>query len=60
MFCGRGFAGEGADDVVGLEAGEFEDWDAIGLERAADVGDLLSEISAWRRDWPCSLCIRSR
>ncbi len=44
MLRGRGFAGQGADDVVGLEAGEFEDGDAIGFEGAADVGNLLGKI----------------
>ncbi len=44
MRCGRGFAGESADDIVGLEAGEFEDGDAVGLEGAADVGNLLGKI----------------
>ena len=40
----RGFAGERADQVVGLEAGEFENRDAIGLERAADVRKLLRQV----------------
>ena len=37
-------AGEGADDVVGLEAFVVEDGDAEGLEGAADVGLLLDEV----------------
>ena len=37
-------AGEGADDVVGLEALVVEDGDAEGFERAADVGLLLDEV----------------
>ncbi len=37
-------AGERADDVVGLEALVGEDGDAEGLERAADVGQLLGEV----------------
>jgi hypothetical protein len=37
-------AGEGADDVVGLEALVGEDGDAEGLERAADVGQLLGKV----------------
>ncbi len=44
MLCGRGFAGEGTDYVVGFEAGYFEDWDAVGFEGAADIGDLLGKI----------------
>ena len=48
-------AGEGADDVVGLEALVVEDGDAEGFERAADVGQLLGEVGrASRRGWPCS------
>ena len=41
---GGGFAGEGADDIVGLVAFELEDGNAIGFEGAADVGDLLDEV----------------
>ncbi len=37
-------AGEGADDVVGLEALVGEDGDAEGLERTTDVGELLGEV----------------
>src|SRR5579883_1722982 len=36
--------GDGADDVVGLIAGEFEHRDAHGVEEAADVRDLFGEI----------------
>ena len=39
-----GAAGDGADDVVGFEAGVFEDGDAHGFEHAADVGDLLEQV----------------
>ncbi len=38
-------AGEGADNVVGFEAGELEDGDAHSLDEAADPGDLLGEIA---------------
>ena len=39
-----GFAGEGADQIVGFEAGEFENGDAIRFERAPDIGKLLRQI----------------
>ena len=39
-----GAAGDGADDVVGLEAGVLEDGDAHGFEDAADVGNLVEEV----------------
>ena len=38
------FAGECADDVIGFEAGQLEDGNAIGVEGAPDVGNLLREI----------------
>ena len=41
---GGELAGEGADDVVGLEALVVEDGDAEGFEGAADVGLLLDEV----------------
>ncbi len=44
VLRGRGFPGEGADDVVSLKAGKFEDGDTVGFEGAADVGNLLGEI----------------
>ncbi len=45
MVAERGeLAGEGADDVVGLEALVVEDGDAEGFEGAADVGLLLDEV----------------
>src|SRR6202051_3200886 len=44
IIRGGGFAGEGSDHVIGLEAGEFEDGDAVGFEGAADVGNLLRKI----------------
>jgi len=40
----RELTGEGADDVVGLEALVEEDGDAEGFERSADVGLLLDEV----------------
>ena len=39
-----GFAGERADHVVGFVAGQLEDRNAVGLERAPDVGHLLRQI----------------
>ena len=39
-----GAAGDGADHVVGLEAGVFEHGNAHGLQQAADVGDLLQQV----------------
>jgi hypothetical protein len=39
-----GLAGEGADDVVGLEADGFEDGDVENFEGAADVGELAGEV----------------
>ena len=39
-----GFAGQSADDIVGFIAGEFEDGDAVGLERAANVRHLLHQL----------------
>ena len=45
MVAERGeFAGERADDVVGLEALVVEDGDAEGFEGAADIGLLLDEV----------------
>jgi hypothetical protein len=44
MLGGGGFAGEGADHVVGFEAGEFENGDAVGFEGAANIGNLLGKI----------------
>src|SRR6266446_8113367 len=35
VLRGSGFAGESADDVVGLKAGKFKDGDAVGFEGAA-------------------------
>ncbi len=40
-----GLAGQCADYIVGFKAGEFENRNAVGLERAPDVGDLLHQIS---------------
>ncbi len=37
-------ARQSADHVVGLEAGRFEHGNAISLERAPDVGNLLRQI----------------
>ena len=37
-------ARDGADDVVGLEAGVLQDGDAHGFEDTADVRDLLAQI----------------
>ena len=57
---GGELAGEGADDVVGLEAFVAEDGDAEGFEGAADVGKLLGEVGrASRRGWLCSRRSRS-
>ena len=39
-----GFAGEGADDVVGLEAFGLENGNAQRLEGAANVGNLAAQI----------------
>jgi hypothetical protein len=39
----RGFAGQGADHVIGFVARQFEDRNAICLERAPDVGHLLHQ-----------------
>ena len=39
-----GLARQGADHVVGLEARCLEDGNTIGLERAADVGNLLGQV----------------
>ena len=38
------FARQGADYVVGFESREFQDRNAIGLQRAPDVGHLLDQI----------------
>ena len=40
-----GFTSEGADYVVGLVAGEFQDGDAIGFQCPADVGQLLCQVA---------------
>ena len=39
---------QGADDVVGLEAGSLEHRNAIGLQRAPDVGHLLRQVVGHR------------
>ena len=41
---GFGAAGKGADYVVGLEAWVFDHGDAHGVQKAADVGDLLQQV----------------
>ncbi len=38
-----GLAGQGADHVIGFVAREFEDGNAVSLERAPDVGHLLHQ-----------------
>jgi hypothetical protein len=40
-----GFARQRADHIVGFEASEFEDGNAVGFEGAADVGHLLRQVS---------------
>jgi hypothetical protein len=40
----RNCSDESADDIVGLEAGEFEDGNAIGFEGTANVGNLLGKV----------------
>ncbi len=48
-------AGEGAEDVVRLVAGQLQDGDAVGLQDAADPGELArAGPRAWGRGWPCS------
>ena len=44
MLLLGGLAGEGADDVVGLKTLRFEDGNAEGLKRAADVGNLAAQV----------------
>src|SRR6202166_2374398 len=44
VVYGGGFSGQGADYVVGLEAREFENRNAVGFECAANVGNLLREV----------------
>ena len=39
-----GFAGQRADDVVGLESLDFKDGNAQRLKRAANVGDLAAKV----------------
>ena len=39
-----GFAGEGADHVISLEACQLENRNAVGFERAANVRELLRQI----------------
>ena len=39
------FACQGADYVVGLVAGEFKDGDAVGLQGASDIRQLLCQVA---------------
>ena len=41
----HGFARQGANDIIGLIAGEFEDWDAVRFQRPANIGQLLRQVS---------------
>jgi hypothetical protein len=42
--CGRCFAGESANHIVGFITFELQNRDAIGLESASNVGNLLHEV----------------
>ena len=44
----RGFLRERPDDVVGLVARQLQDRDPVGLEDAADVGNLRGEVVGHR------------